>query len=194
VSAPATVGAGTGQAEGWTQIETQPVPPQTPPPQTGWKPIAGQSTPAPAIPQTPAGSQEGYVPVSSPPATSAASPPAASSGLTSNQAGALSYVLGFVTGILFLVLDPYKQDRFVRFHAMQSTLFCAAYIVFSIAWRIFVSILIHISPWLALASAPIRLLITLGVILLWLFLIYQAYSSREFRIPFIGAIAAKQAR
>jgi uncharacterized membrane protein len=121
------------------------------------------------------------------------SAPATGPGLTSNQAGALSYVLGFVTGILFLVLDPYKQDRFVRFHAMQSTLYCAAYIVFSIAWRIFVSILIHISPWLALASAPIRLLITLGVVLLWIFLIYQAYSSREFRIPIIGAMAAKLA-
>jgi len=47
----------------------------------------------------------------------------ASSGLTSNIAAALAYVLGLVTGIIFLVLEPYKRDRFVRFHAMQSIFF-----------------------------------------------------------------------
>src|SRR5271165_4059299 len=61
---------------------------------------------------------------------------AASAGLTPNVAAALAYLLGFITGIIFLVLDPYKNDRFVRFHAMQSILFSAACIVFSIAWGI----------------------------------------------------------
>lgn len=116
----------------------------------------------------------------------------ASSGLTSNIAAALAYVLGLVTGIIFLVLEPYKRDRFVRFHAMQSILFCVAAIAFSIAWSILVNILVNISAWAAVALTPIGLLISLGFFLFWLFLMYQAYSQREFRIPFIGALAEKQ--
>ncbi|PYQ37482.1 MAG: hypothetical protein DMG99_20935, partial [Acidobacteria bacterium] len=64
----------------------------------------------------------------------------AASGLTPNLAGALAYILGLITGVLFLVLEPYKRDPFVRFHAMQSVLYSGAVIVFSIAWRIMVSI------------------------------------------------------
>jgi len=41
-------------------------------------------------------------------------------GLTMNMAAALSYALGAITGVLFLVLEPYKNNRFVRFHAIQS--------------------------------------------------------------------------
>lgn len=112
--------------------------------------------------------------------------------MASNIAGALAYVLGFITGIIFLVLEPYKRDPFVRFHAMQSILFSAACIVFSIAWSILVDILINITAWMAVALTPIGLVISLGFFLFWLFLMYQAYSNRQFRIPVIGAIAAKQ--
>lgn len=115
-----------------------------------------------------------------------------SSGLTSNLAAALAYALGFITGILFLVLEPYKHDRFVRFHAMQSIFFSAGCLAFSIAWSIMVGILAGISGWMALATFPIRLLISLGFFLLWLYVIYQAYSQREYHIPFIGDLAAKQ--
>jgi uncharacterized membrane protein len=125
-------------------------------------------------------------------AAPAVSSSSAASGLTPNLAGALAYILGLITGVLFLVLEPYKRDPFVRFHAMQSVLYSAAVIVFSIAWRILVSILSDINPWLALATFPIRLLISLGFFGLWLFVMYQAHSGREYRIPFIGGFAAKQ--
>ncbi len=127
------------------------------------------------------------------PAASATAPAAAAgSGLTTNLAAALAYVLGIVTGILFLVLEPYKNDRFVRFHAMQSVLYFSAVVVFNIAWMIVVGVLSGFSGWLALATFPIRMLISLAFFVLWLYAIYQAYSQREFRIPFIGAIAANQ--
>ena len=116
----------------------------------------------------------------------------AASGLTPNLAGALAYILGLITGVLFLVLEPYKRDPFVRFHAMQSVLYSSACLIFSIAWRIMVSFLSDINPWLALATFPIRLLIALGFFGLWLFVMYQAHNGREYRIPFIGALAAKQ--
>lgn len=127
-----------------------------------------------------------------PQATSPGPGASASSGLTSNMAGALSYALGFITGILFLVIEPYKTDRFVRFHAMQSVIFSVACIAFSIAWSILVSILMSFSVGIALALLPIRMLISLGFFALWIFVIYQAYNQREYRIPFIGDLAAKQ--
>jgi uncharacterized membrane protein len=94
---------------------------------------------------------------------------------------------------VFLVLEPYKRDRFVSFHAMRSVLFCVAAFVFSIAWDIVVRIMISISGWTAVVLTPIGLVISLPFFLFWLFLMYQVYSQREYRIPFIGAIAAKQA-
>src|SRR4051794_7462591 len=54
----------------------------------------------------------------------------ASVGMTNNVAGALCYLFGFITGIVFLVLEPYNKDRFVRFHAFQSIFFSAVCIVF----------------------------------------------------------------
>lgn len=124
--------------------------------------------------------------------TAMGSPAAGSAPLAANVAGALAYVLGFITGIIFLVLEPYKNDRFIRFHAMQSILFSAAVIVFSIAWVILWGILFDISVSLALIASPLRLLISLAIFGFWLFLMYQAYNRREYRIPYIGDFAAKQ--
>jgi hypothetical protein len=50
----------------------------------------------------------------------AASAPAAFVGLTDNVAGALCYLLGIITGIVFLLISPYNQNRTIRFHAFQS--------------------------------------------------------------------------
>ena len=115
------------------------------------------------------------------------------SAMSSNVAAALAYVLGFITGIIFLVLEPYKHDRFVRFHAMQSIFYSAACIVLSIAWGILVNIVMSITLWMAAVLTPLGLLLSLGFFVFWLYLMYQAYSNKEFRIPIIGAIAAKQA-
>lgn len=128
---------------------------------------------------------------------SAAAPPVStglpSTGLTMNLAAALSYSLGLITGILFLVLEPWKGNRFVRFHAMQSVLFTVACIVISILWSIGVGIMVNIVGfWILTIDVPLRLLFGLGIFLLWLYLMFQAYSQREFRLPWIGNIAAKQ--
>lgn len=145
------------------------------------KPVGAVAQPI-AVAQT-GGAAVAVQPVTTQPATT---------GLTSNMAAALAYILGFITGILFLVLEPYKHDRFVRFHAMQSILYSAAGIVFRIGWSILVGALVDISGWAALVLVPIGLGISLGLFGFWIFLMYQAYSNREFRIPIIGAIAAKQ--
>lgn len=120
---------------------------------------------------------------------------ASGTGLTMNLAAALSYVLGAITGVLFLVIEPYKNNRFVRFHAMQSIIFCVACVVLAIVWSIVIGILVSIAGlWVLTIDLPIHWLVGLGIFAFWLFLMFQAYSNREYRIPWIGDIAAKQVK
>jgi uncharacterized membrane protein len=149
---------------------------------------AGCGKPVGGAPHPVAVAQSGGAAVAAQPTVVTAQP----AGLTSNVAAALAYILGFITGILFLVLEPYKHDRFVRFHAMQSILYSAAGIVFRIGWSILVGALVDVSGWMALVLVPVGLVISLALFGFWIFLMYQAYSNREFHIPIIGAIAAKQ--
>lgn len=116
-------------------------------------------------------------------------------GLTMNLAAALSYALGAITGVLFLVMEPYKSNRFVRFHAMQSIIFCVACVTLAIVWSVAVGILVSIAGlWVLTIDLPIHWLVGLGIFVFWLFLMFQAYSEREYRIPWIGDIAAKQVK
>ena len=127
------------------------------------------------------------------PAAGISTPASGGAGLTMNLAAALSYALGPITGILFLVLDPYKNNRLVRFHAMQSIFFSVACIAFAIVWSILVGILVSIAGfWVLTVDVPLRLLIGLGIFGFWLYLMFQAYSEREYRIPWLGDFAAKQ--
>ncbi|HXS75372.1 MAG TPA: hypothetical protein VN753_04285 [Terracidiphilus sp.] len=198
--------AGSGGQTGWTPVSAPPPIPAaaSPRPDTmAWSSVPSSNSPAqeagwssvPVQPSaTPAGAGQNWNPA---PQSATAAPvgaaPAASSGLTRNMAGALAYSLGIITGILFIVLEPYKRDRFVRFHAMQSILYFVFAVAFSIAWSIVVGILMHISGWFFVLAFPIRLIISLAMFGLWLYLMFQAYNDREFRIPILGAIASKQA-
>jgi uncharacterized membrane protein len=128
-----------------------------------------------------------------PAAAVAAAPAAAGTALSSNLAAALSYALGLITGIVFLVLELYKNDRFVRFHAMQSILYSVACLIVAIAWNIVWGTLASILGfWVFTVDIPLRLLLSLAIFVYWLYLMFQAYSQREYRIPWIGDIAAKQ--
>jgi uncharacterized membrane protein len=120
--------------------------------------------------------------------------PAAGAGLTPNVAGALAYLVGAITGILFLVIDPFKTDRFVRFHAFQSIFFNLAWIAFWIVWMIVGLVLGAISHGLFfIIQLPINLLVTVGGFCIWIYLMYSAYQGKTFQLPVIGALAATQA-
>jgi len=120
--------------------------------------------------------------------------PAASTGMTNNVAGALSYLVGFITGIVFLVIEPYNKNRFVRFHAFQSIFFSAVCIVFSMVWSwIFVSLLFTPGIGLWGLMSLIWLVVRLAMFAAWVFLMYKAYNNEEFKLPIIGDLAAKQA-
>jgi uncharacterized membrane protein len=112
----------------------------------------------------------------------------------SNVAGLLTYILGFITGIIFLVIEPYKNDKFVRFHAFQSIFFNVALIVFWVGYTVLATILGFLTLGLvAILMWGLGLLIGLAIFLYWLFLMYKAYNNERYMIPFIGALAAKQA-
>jgi uncharacterized membrane protein len=114
--------------------------------------------------------------------------------MASNVAGLVAYLLGFITGIVLLVVEPYKNDKFVRFHAFQSIFISGVYLAVMVAWGIFTSALIGIS-FGALWSVAILgwWIVRLAFFGLWLFLLYRAYNNDRFELPVIGAIARRLA-
>ena len=123
-----------------------------------------------------------------------AAPAAAPGAMAANVAGLLAYVLGFITGIIFLVLEPYNKDKFIRFHAFQSIFFNVAMIVFWIAYTIVSTVLGFVSfGILGIVMAILGLLIFLGILVYWVFLMYKAYNNEKYMIPYIGKLAAQQA-
>jgi len=128
----------------------------------------------------------------------APTPAAASSGMTENVAGALCYLVGFITGILFLVLEPYNKNPRVRFNAFQSIFFHLGWIVFWIVLSIVGMILGAILPYglhiiLAVFSFFVWVVIGLGGFVLWIVLMVKAYNNSPIVLPIIGPLAQKQA-
>jgi len=114
-----------------------------------------------------------------------------SSGLQPNVAGSLCYLVGFITGIFFLVAEPYKRDPFVRFHAYQSIFVSVAAIVVRIGFGVLLSIM----PWsLWSLISMVSALVLLAFFLLFLLLMFKAYSNERFKLPVIGDLAERQAQ
>jgi uncharacterized membrane protein len=113
--------------------------------------------------------------------------------MTSNVAGALAYFT-FIPAIVFLVVDPYKNDKFIRFHSFQSIFFSVVFIGFSIIWMILSVILGLVSlGFLGGVMFLLSLVIHLAFLGIWIFLTYKAYQNELYQAPIIGALAAKQA-
>ena len=123
---------------------------------------------------------------------------AASGGIAPNVAAMLIYLpvcfIGLICAILFgFMLDPYKQNRFIRFHADQSIALHVAYIVIFIAWLIVSFILTAIGRIFALITFPINMLLCLGFLILMIVCMVKAYGNATFKVPVIGDWAEKQA-
>lgn len=122
----------------------------------------------------------------------AVSTPAASrpSQLKDNIIAALAYVT-FIPAIVFVLIEPFKRNRFVRFHSFQSIFLAVATIVIAIAMRILYSVLAlipvlgYLLAWLAMTVA------VLGWVILWLVLVVKALQGEIFRLPLIGHLAEK---
>jgi uncharacterized membrane protein len=108
-------------------------------------------------------------------------------GISDNLAAALAY-LTVIAAIVFLVIEPFKRKRFIRFHAFQSIFY---WIGVTILW-IGLSIIAHI-PFLGWATYFLWPLIELLVFIGWLVLTLKAYQGQMFKLPIIGDMAERQA-
>ena len=111
-------------------------------------------------------------------------------GLEPNVEAALCYVLGWVSGLLFLLLE--KDNKKIRFHAMQSLVtFGFIHILYMVLAIALVPVMFAIGPLAALLGI-IMPLIGIGSFILWLVLIVKTYQGEEFVVPVLGEFAKKQ--
>lgn len=120
-------------------------------------------------------------------------------GLEPNIAGLLCYVLGWLTGLIFYFVE--KDNKFVRFHAMQSIITFGALNILQILIGIFSAILVAIFTAMRAYTLAYTFATILGILatILWLvilalaiFLIIKAYKNETYKLPIAGKIAEKQ--
>lgn len=102
-----------------------------------------------------------------------------STGINPTVAGLLCYLLGFVTGIIFLVLE--KENRFVRFHAMQS--------IFVFGFLFILQMILSFIPFIGWILMPI---VGILALILWVILMMKAYKGEFFKLPIVGDMAEQK--
>lgn len=102
-----------------------------------------------------------------------------SMGLDSKVGSLLCYLLGWVTGIIFLVLE--KKDQDVRFHAYQSTATFGGLFVVSIA-----------AGLVPVLGAFVQMLLGPVGVILWIVLMVKAFQGERFKLPVVGDWAEEQ--
>jgi len=100
--------------------------------------------------------------------------------MEANVAGLLCYLLGAITGILFLVLE--RQSSFVRFHAVQSTVIFGSILVI----QVFAGFIPLIGNLVIFVLGPLSFI-------LWILLMVKAYQGERFQLPIVGDIAEQHA-
>ncbi|TRZ96798.1 MAG: DUF4870 domain-containing protein [Dehalococcoidia bacterium] len=104
-----------------------------------------------------------------------------STGLEANVAGLLCYVLGWISGLVFILIE--KENKFVRFHAMQSIIVFGAITVASIIFR-----------WIPFVGSILNLLLSFLALVLWIVLMVKAYQGTMYKLPWAGNLAEKQTK
>ena len=111
--------------------------------------------------------------------------PKSSTGLDENVAGLLCYVAGWITGLIFFVLE--KDSKFVKFHALQSLVVFGAISVVLAVLQFFTII-----PFLGIVISAVMGLLGLLAFILWIILMVKAYQHELFKLPWAGDFAEKQ--
>lgn len=96
-----------------------------------------------------------------------------------NLLGAVAYLLGFVTGVVLLLVE--KKSSYVRFHAMQSTIFFGGIFVLNLALGF-----IPLLGWL------VGFLVSIASFVMWLVLMWKAFNGEKYKLPYVGEMAEKQ--
>ncbi|MDD2927791.1 MAG: DUF4870 domain-containing protein [Candidatus Omnitrophica bacterium] len=99
-----------------------------------------------------------------------------STGIDANLTALLSYLLGFITGIIFYSLE--KKNKFVRFHALQSIITFASLFILDIVLKL-----------LPIIGCALASLLGIAGIFLWVILMFKAYQGEYFKLPLAGRIA-----
>jgi uncharacterized membrane protein len=107
--------------------------------------------------------------------------------MADNLASMLCYILGFITGIIFLVIAPYNRNPVVRFHAFQSIFLSVVCI--AISWALSLMFLSLSFSFFFLWG-----MVRLAMFLFWLFMLFQTYQGKTIVLPVIGPLAQQQAR
>ena len=98
---------------------------------------------------------------------------------------ALAYLGFFVTGVIFLFVEPYNQDEFIRFHARQSIAFTIAWFAAHIIFAVFIAVMPRpIASLLGFIAG----LVDAGFAIFWVVLMYKAYNGERYRIPELADI------
>jgi uncharacterized membrane protein len=120
--------------------------------------------------------------------TTPSSPAASGGGLTDNVAGLLAYLF-WPVAVVFLLIEPYNKNKFIRFHCFQCLFLIGAWFVL---W--FAIIIIAMVPYIGwIISLLGWLVVGLGGMVVWILLMVKAYQNQMWKLPFIGELAAKQA-
>jgi uncharacterized membrane protein len=157
--------------------------------------VRGTATTSPATHQNPRGNLVSSTPSVPPPAEGpAASSPTGeghaatgtSTGLDPKVSGLLTYILGWVTGLVFFLIE--KEHREVRFHAAQSILLSVTLIGVYIALSI-----VAMVPFIGLLALLGYAAVGLGGFVLWVYLLVQGYNLNHVRLPVLGEFAERMA-
>jgi uncharacterized membrane protein len=109
------------------------------------------------------------------------------SGLSDSAAGGLAYVT-VIPAIVFLIVEPFNKNSYVRFHSWQSIFMAIAWVVVEVGLMI-VGRVPGIG-WLTFIIGP---LVGLGFLILWIIVMINAFNGKRFKVPIIGDFAEKQA-
>lgn len=112
-----------------------------------------------------------------------------STGMEPNTAALLCYLFTWVTGLIFLLIE--KENKYVRFHAMQSILFGVAVILVGVALFVVARVL-NIIPFLGpMMTSVLYFAYWIGSIVLYIVLMVKAYQGEMYKLPVIGDIAER---
>ena len=104
--------------------------------------------------------------------------------------GTLCYLLWFVTGIIFLLVE--KDNKFVRFHAIQSiATFLPLYILIQVIGSVIALTAVAAGLAGVLLTAGISFILWLVTAVLWVVLMYKTYRGEKYKLPIAGRIAER---
>lgn len=124
-----------------------------------------------------------------PSSSGGAKPP--SSGLEPNVASLLCYLCGWLSGLIFILIE--KDNKTVKFHAWHSLFLNLGFFALYVALTIVSAVLGQIAPVLGMLFGLVVLVLNLAFLVLWIILMVKAYQGLKFTLPIITEMAQKQA-